>query len=72
MLKGLRMLQQPQPAGERTAMAVGAGSSLVSAWLLAPLLDRSAGESLAPYAAYRLGLALAIVARLRWPAQAFR
>jgi undecaprenyl-diphosphatase len=65
MLKGLRMLQQPPKAGARAAMAVGAGASFGSAWLAAPLLGRSEGGSLTPYATYRLALALAIAARLR-------
>lgn len=65
MLKGLRVLQHPPEAGERTAMAMGAGASFGSAWLVARVLGRPQGGSLTPYAAYRLALALAIAARLR-------
>jgi undecaprenyl-diphosphatase len=65
MLKGMRMRQTPPKPRERAAMAVGAGASFGSAWLVAPLLGRLEEGPLTPYAAYRLGLALAIASRLR-------
>ncbi len=64
-LKGLRILQRPPARGRRAAMAVGALGSFGSAWLVAPRLARSKGASMAPYACYRLALAVAIAARLR-------
>ena len=64
-LKGLRLVQQPPRPPERTALALGAGASFGSTWLLASRLSRWAGESPTPYAIYRLALALGILARLR-------
>jgi undecaprenyl-diphosphatase len=66
MLKGLHVLRRPPGKGGRAALAVGAGASFASTWLVAPRLSRwPAGDSLTPYALYRTALALAILARMR-------
>ena len=67
LLKALRTLQRRPTRTERATMAVGAGASFASAWLLAPRASRWSTGSLAPYALYRLALALAIVVRLSPP-----
>jgi undecaprenyl-diphosphatase len=66
ILKSIRAFRGALGAGDRAALAVGAGASFSSTLLLAPLLRRRpAGGSLAPYALYRQALALAILGRLR-------
>lgn len=65
LLKGLRLLQRPPAAGARAAMAVGAGASFGSAWLLAPFARPWTAGSLTPYALYRLALAAAIRTRAK-------
>ena len=64
LLKGLRTVRRRPAQTERTTLAVGASASFASAWLLAPWARRWSTGSLAPYAFYRLALALAIVVRL--------
>lgn len=66
VLKGWRLAQRGLPAGLRGAFAAGVGASfastLASTWLIRQV-ERD--RSLAPYAAYRLLLAGAVVRRLR-------
>ena len=64
-LKGLRLLQRPPAPPQRAELAAGVAASFGSAWLIAPVLSRWAGDSLAPYAIYRLALGLGILARQR-------
>ncbi|HWF71728.1 MAG TPA: undecaprenyl-diphosphate phosphatase [Solirubrobacteraceae bacterium] len=64
-LKGVRLARRGLPPGARGAFAVGAAASfastLGSTWLIRQV-ERD--RSLVPYAAYRAGLAIAILARL--------
>jgi undecaprenyl pyrophosphate phosphatase UppP len=64
LLKGTRLAQGGLPPGMGLRFAVGAGASfastLASTWLIGQV-ERD--RSLAPYAAYRTALALAVLAR---------
>lgn len=62
-LKGLRLARRGLPAGAASAFAVGAGAAFTSTLLAARAIPR--GGSLAPLAAYRIGLA-GLVARKLW------
>jgi undecaprenyl-diphosphatase len=65
-LKGTRLTRRGLPAGTSAAFAAGAAASfastLASTWLIRQV-ERD--RSLAPYAAYRAALALAVLGRLR-------
>jgi undecaprenyl-diphosphatase len=64
-LKGVRLWKRGLPRGVRAAFALGTGASfgstLASTWLIRQV-ERD--RSLAPYAAYRIGLAAVVAARL--------
>jgi undecaprenyl-diphosphatase len=62
-LKGLRLARRGLPAGTGRSFAFGAASAFASTLLAARVIPR--GGSLAPYAAYRVGLA-GLVARRLW------
>lgn len=66
LLKGVRLARRGIPAGVAGSLAIGAGaafgSTLASQGLIR-LLERD--RALWPYAAYRIGLALFVLARLR-------
>lgn len=65
-LKALRTLRHRDapPTGSRLALALGAGASLISTLASRGLATRLAqGGPLAPFAAYRLGLAMLVVGR---------
>jgi undecaprenyl-diphosphatase len=65
-LKGTRLTRRGLPAGTSAAFAAGVAASfastLASTWLIRQV-ERD--RSLAPYAAYRAALALAVLSRLR-------
>lgn len=59
VLKGVRLARRGVPAGTRVAIAAGAGTSLISTLASKRLIDVvEQDRSLAPYAVYRLGLAV--------------
>ena len=66
LLKGVRLYRRGLPPGTALPFAAGAGAAFVSTlgsrWLIGQV-ERN--RSLAPYAAYRLGLAALVVSRLR-------
>ena len=66
VLKGVRLYRRGIPPGTALPLGVGAAAAFVSTlgsrWLIGQV-ERN--RSLAPYAAYRLGLAGLVVARLR-------
>jgi undecaprenyl-diphosphatase len=65
LLKGIRLRRRGLPAGAALPLAAGAAASfastLVSTWLIRQV-ERD--RSLAPYAAYRIGLATVVLVRL--------
>jgi len=67
-LKGARLLLDPPPRSERTALAAGTVAAFASTLLAAPLLRAVERRPWWPYAAERLALAAAVRARSRRPA----
>jgi hypothetical protein len=71
VLKGARLRKRGVARGTGRALAIGAGASFASTLLsqrLIRLVERD--RALWPYAAYRVGLAATVFARLRrleWP-----
>jgi undecaprenyl-diphosphatase len=65
-LKTVRLAQRGAPRGAARTLAAGAGASFLSTLAGMPLLRPGRrGRRLAPFALYRLGLALVVVNRLR-------